>query len=84
MRPNAILWSTKNEWEVSPFHGMLNAQYLDELLVDCLVYNAEAAEQRRNMETLGVEPYMFEPESEEESDVEEQPVTHRLEMTSEW
>ncbi|XP_041954211.1 P2X purinoceptor 7-like [Alosa sapidissima] len=37
------------------------------------------------MDTLGVEPYMYEPESEEESDVEEQPVAHRLQMTtSEW
>lgn len=37
------------------------------------------------METLSVEPYLYEPESEEGSDVEEQPVVRRLEMPpSEW
>ena len=37
------------------------------------------------MEKLGVQPYMFEPESEEESEVEDQPFARRFQMTvSDW
>ncbi|KAL0974115.1 hypothetical protein UPYG_G00215580 [Umbra pygmaea] len=34
------------------------------------------------METFGVEPYMFEPESDKGLDVEVQSVAHRLEITT--